>query len=175
MINPFLQSIHLLSLSLSFSLRLDPLFVALLETGYPFLKELYLWNLTLRNEDALCIARYVRQRRDFIKVELLGCKFSDDKGLPSLAEGLGFNKHIQKLNFSFVPLGTEGMRVLALGGLLLLLSLLLSTKARRGRREGGGREADTGTQAGTKAVSISHKRRQERHSRTWHFQPHHAP
>ena len=99
--------------------RLEPLFSALLETGYPFLKELYLWNMTLRNEDTAVLSHYFKTRRDFTKFEMLACKFADDRSIATLAEGLGFNKLISTINFSFVPIGTEGLRVLALGPSIL--------------------------------------------------------
>ncbi|EDQ90638.1 uncharacterized protein MONBRDRAFT_31845 [Monosiga brevicollis MX1] len=89
------------------------LFVTLDETGYPFLTELFFWNLTLSDDDMRAISYFFRAKATVTKLEFLNCKASPD-GWDELGESLGVNPAVQSLSCSFCPMTTDGVRRLLL-------------------------------------------------------------
>eukprot|EP00055_Hartaetosiga_balthica_P018201 m.130353 g.130353 ORF g.130353 m.130353 type:complete len:347 (+) comp9468_c0_seq5:87-1127(+) len=93
--------------------KLAILLTSICETGYNFLSELYIWNVRLEVDDVIALATYLRTRLDIRKLELLGCSI-EPSAMDTFTEGLGFNRSINNLKLSFVNLGDEGLRLLAL-------------------------------------------------------------
>jgi hypothetical protein len=74
------------------SSRLDPLFDAVVQTGYKALRQLFLWNVVVRNADVLVLGRYLENPAttvdevEFMHNELTRFAFE------RIGESLSFNK-----------------------------------------------------------------------------------
>eukprot|EP00040_Diaphanoeca_grandis_P021304 m.113478 g.113478 ORF g.113478 m.113478 type:complete len:358 (+) comp28274_c0_seq1:162-1235(+) len=117
------------------SSRLTPLLMAVRETGYPFLTQLYFWNTPLRSMDVLVLAQYL-EGKCFLQVlemmdndlnafacdsigaavgfnkslKTLAILHNDigDEGCLSLCKGLSFNQTLDKLHLEYCGIGAEG-------------------------------------------------------------------
>lgn len=74
------------------SSRLDPLFDAVVETGYKALKQLFLWNVEVKNPDVLVLGRYFENPKSTVEE----VEFMDNEltrfAFERLGQALSFNK-----------------------------------------------------------------------------------
>lgn len=96
------------------SSRLLPLLEAVRETGYPALREFFLWNTEIRNEDATPLATHLEKRADLTTIELLDNDLTT-AGCMRIGTGLSFNKALTTLKISHNDIGDEGVLALCQG------------------------------------------------------------
>eukprot|EP00038_Savillea_parva_P029137 m.69033 g.69033 ORF g.69033 m.69033 type:complete len:356 (+) comp8557_c0_seq2:3-1070(+) len=97
------------------SSRLDPLFDALVGTGYKALRQVFFWNVPVRNADILVLGRYFEGPKATVE-EL---EFMDNNltkfAFQRLGEALSFNKTVKKLSFLHNEGADEGTTELCKG------------------------------------------------------------
>jgi len=95
--------------------RLDPLFDAVVETGYRAIKQLFLWNVQVHNADILVLGRYFENPKATIEeIEFMHndvSKFAFER----LGQALSFNKVVKKLSFLHNDAGNDGATLLCKG------------------------------------------------------------
>eukprot|EP00049_Salpingoeca_infusionum_P006859 m.111940 g.111940 ORF g.111940 m.111940 type:complete len:345 (+) comp13468_c0_seq8:309-1343(+) len=94
--------------------RFEPFLVGIRETGYPFLAELHLWNLTLSHMDVQQITYHIETRLDLTVFEMLHCTV-DDGCYSLLGQAMCNNTSITTLEIGFQPISTLALKSLLLG------------------------------------------------------------
>eukprot|EP00037_Helgoeca_nana_P011935 m.107507 g.107507 ORF g.107507 m.107507 type:complete len:354 (+) comp21156_c0_seq1:391-1452(+) len=145
------------------SSRLDPLFDAVVQTGYKALRQLFLWNVVVRNADVLVLGRYLENPAttvdevEFMHNELTRFAFerigeslsfnkvvkklsilhndAEDEGATALCKGLAFNNVIEELHLEFCAIEMEGAESL---GKFLASNNSVTELYLGGNRVGGG-------------------------------------
>ena len=96
------------------SCRLRPLLQSIRNSGYPYLRQLYLWHVSLQHKQVFALSEHLAARNDLEMLELMDNQLDPAAG-GLIGQALGGNHGLKSLRILFNNIGTRGFEGLCAG------------------------------------------------------------